>query len=450
MSRLSIYNFPSKHLAMNRFDRQLRLWGTHGQQRVEAGRVCVVGSSALSTEILKNLMLPGVRDLTLIGLKSESYIQDQFWDFASWNIVQMDWDANRMKCSKFWECYALVIITTGNAEVRDILRRVRMPPTLLCRVSKFHGFLTFVSSEPHFVIEAHRQHQTADLRLDRPRDQLSSFYCNLPRDPLSFSEWPFAAVLYQARKLALQEKASLKPLNREVLRHHISLMQDELSKNGQSPNLSEAYRFAYLALQNSQHIPENVRECLLLKDKPCTLPYNQNFQNLLRALCKYMSLPHSDGQLPVSGAIPDMESSSKIYNALRRTYMEVAATDASIFGSLILPIAPQFPLDQINLFCKNSRHIRVVSPVKNISTLYDFQGPKSNDTPPVLVFRSLLDMPNDETLDKEHRWKYYPVISAMAGFVAQETTKILTHQFVPIDNTMVYNGMSNEVSVFRI
>ena len=48
------------------YDRQLRLWGDHGQKALEAGRVCLIGANALGTEILKALVLPGLGSFTII------------------------------------------------------------------------------------------------------------------------------------------------------------------------------------------------------------------------------------------------------------------------------------------------------------------------------------------------------------------------------------------------
>lgn len=42
-----------------KYDRQLRLWKDHGQQALERAKICLLGSTATGTEILKNLILPG-------------------------------------------------------------------------------------------------------------------------------------------------------------------------------------------------------------------------------------------------------------------------------------------------------------------------------------------------------------------------------------------------------
>lgn len=48
------------------YDRQLRLWGDHGQKSLESASVCLIGGNALGTEILKALVLPGLGSFTII------------------------------------------------------------------------------------------------------------------------------------------------------------------------------------------------------------------------------------------------------------------------------------------------------------------------------------------------------------------------------------------------
>lgn len=49
-----------------KYDRQLRIWGAHGQTALEAARVCVLGSACTATETLKNLVLGGIASFTVI------------------------------------------------------------------------------------------------------------------------------------------------------------------------------------------------------------------------------------------------------------------------------------------------------------------------------------------------------------------------------------------------
>lgn len=49
-----------------RYDRQLRLWAATGQAALESAHLLVLSSTATSTSILKNLVLPGVGAFTIL------------------------------------------------------------------------------------------------------------------------------------------------------------------------------------------------------------------------------------------------------------------------------------------------------------------------------------------------------------------------------------------------
>ena len=44
-----------------------RLWGEHGQNLLENSQICLINASALGTEILKGLVLPGIGSFTIVG-----------------------------------------------------------------------------------------------------------------------------------------------------------------------------------------------------------------------------------------------------------------------------------------------------------------------------------------------------------------------------------------------
>ena len=49
----------TKTAKSKRYDRQLRLWGEHGQEAMEEASICLLNASATGSETLKNLVLPG-------------------------------------------------------------------------------------------------------------------------------------------------------------------------------------------------------------------------------------------------------------------------------------------------------------------------------------------------------------------------------------------------------
>ena len=44
-----------------RYDRGIRVWGAHGQEALEAARVCLLNAGPTGTEALKNLVLGGIK-----------------------------------------------------------------------------------------------------------------------------------------------------------------------------------------------------------------------------------------------------------------------------------------------------------------------------------------------------------------------------------------------------
>lgn len=53
-----------------RFERNFRLWAASGQAALESSKVLVISASATSTSILKNLVLPGIGQFTIIDDKA--------------------------------------------------------------------------------------------------------------------------------------------------------------------------------------------------------------------------------------------------------------------------------------------------------------------------------------------------------------------------------------------
>ena len=57
---------PDRFRATNLYDRQIRLWGWEAQQRLMKSRVLIFGTNGIGVEVLKNLMLGGVKEITIV------------------------------------------------------------------------------------------------------------------------------------------------------------------------------------------------------------------------------------------------------------------------------------------------------------------------------------------------------------------------------------------------
>jgi len=50
----------------DKYDRQIRLWGSHGQRLLSSSAVLLIGANASGTETLKNLILPAIGRFTVV------------------------------------------------------------------------------------------------------------------------------------------------------------------------------------------------------------------------------------------------------------------------------------------------------------------------------------------------------------------------------------------------
>jgi amyloid beta precursor protein binding protein 1 len=50
----------------DKYDRQVRLWGSHGQKLLASAHIIMLGTSSAGTETLKNLVLPGIGCFTIV------------------------------------------------------------------------------------------------------------------------------------------------------------------------------------------------------------------------------------------------------------------------------------------------------------------------------------------------------------------------------------------------
>ena len=50
----------------NKYDRQLRLWGAHGQHKLSQSKILLLGASGSGSETLKNLILPQIGTFTIV------------------------------------------------------------------------------------------------------------------------------------------------------------------------------------------------------------------------------------------------------------------------------------------------------------------------------------------------------------------------------------------------
>uniref|UniRef100_A0AAY4B051 THIF-type NAD/FAD binding fold domain-containing protein n=1 Tax=Denticeps clupeoides TaxID=299321 RepID=A0AAY4B051_9TELE len=272
-----------------KYDRQLRLWGDHGQEALENAHVCLVNATATGTEILKNLVLPGIGAFTIVDghkvsgedvgnnffLSTNSIgkvraQQRRLWElcgggsccgFAPDKLLDND--------PEFFHRFSLVIgvqlpestclrlgAVLWNAEV----------PFLVCRTYGLVGCMRLVVRE-HTVVESHPDNALEDLRLDQPFTELKNHIDSYDLDSMekkdhSHTPWiiivaKFLEKWYSEHNFQMPKNYKEKEAFRELLRQGI--LKNENGAPEDEENFDEAIKNVNTAL-NATKISSTVED----------------------------------------------------------------------------------------------------------------------------------------------------------------------------------------------
>ena len=171
-----------------------RLWGDQGQYRIENSCVCLINANALGTEILKNLVLPGIGSFTIIDsskitteddnnffISKDSYGQSRAKVATSLLLemnpeVRGDFFEDSIESilesnSSIFSSFSAVIASNVFNErtlvkLSEILWNLNIP-LIVCYSIGFIGYIQLQVRE-HFIVESHPDYVLEDLRLDDP------------------------------------------------------------------------------------------------------------------------------------------------------------------------------------------------------------------------------------------------------------------------------------------
>merc|ERR1719290_857809 len=252
-------------------------------------------------------------------------------------------------------------------------------------------------------------------------------------------------------------------------------------------------------------IPSNTQNILNDTGAENISANSSNFWILAHALREFVA---KENRLPVSGVIPDMFSDSERYIKLQNIYREKASLDAEAvyrrvqqtLDSLGKP-QDSIPENEVKRFCKESASLRLL---RGSSLAQEYHGKSDSnlsaqlDDPDsdaiyYLILRAAdrfvsergvspgaatVDIESDIGLLKsclnqvvadagitithgqydEHvhevcRYggaELHSVAAFLGGVAGHEIIKLLTRQYVPIDNVVVYNATNSTTSKFKV
>uniref|UniRef100_A0A3Q1GYM0 NEDD8-activating enzyme E1 regulatory subunit n=1 Tax=Acanthochromis polyacanthus TaxID=80966 RepID=A0A3Q1GYM0_9TELE len=500
-----------------RYDRQLRLWGDHGQEELENAHICVINATATGTEILKNLVLPGIGAFTIVdghtvtgedvGNKAQAATEllQELNSDVSGNFVEESPDKLLDNDPEFFHRFSVVIGVqlpeSTCLRLGSVLWSASVP-FLVCKTYGLIGYMRLVVQE-HTVIESHPDNALEDLRLDQPFAEFQNHVKSYDLDSMDkkdHSHTPWIIIIAKYLEKWFSEHNCQLPKNykeKEAFRQFIreGILKNENGVPEDEENFEEAIKNVNTAL-NLTKIPGAVED--LFNSEQCNNITSQtpSFWVMLRAVKEFVH-NEGNGSLPVRGNVPDMIADSQKFINLQNVYREKALQDAAAVSKHV-----ECLLQSVGKVCsKNASFLRVVR-CRSLAEEYSVDSVNKDE------ITSCMDNPDSEMVfylmlravdrfyqqhsrypgvynyqveedisklklsvnsllqeyslnvnikdDYIHEFCRYgaaephTVSAFLGGSAAQEAIKIISHQFVPFNNTFIYNAMSQTSATLQL
>ncbi|KAF2075815.1 hypothetical protein CYY_002898 [Polysphondylium violaceum] len=512
-----------------KYDRQLRLWGEDGQAKLEKSHICLLNGTALGTETLKNLVLPGIGAFTVVDSHkvAESDLGNNFFvekktlgQSRARVVCELLRELNDRVKGFSVEEDPVYLINNNISFFKDfsLVFANRIPETALVTLSAYlyenniplvvgnsYGYIGYlrVSVPEHQIIESKPDNPMDDLRIINPFKELDEATQKIELTGLNSQELTHVPYVYLMIKFIKEWKSTHDGKAPETRAEKEEFKKFFLSKspNPDAENFAEGITNMLKVLQ-PYRISSDIDK--LLKDEKAVNPTEQSddFWIMVSALKSFVE---SHGVLPLNGNLPDMHADTCSFIQLQKIYQEKGIADLSEFSSLVDSLVSKLGKDQISSdlvkkFCKNTRFLNVVR-YKSLAEEYEkpntsviiseleqpdnnmvyyialraidkffstytrypgFHDEEVDSDLPLLksATHALLqehsissDLVKDEYLAEMTRYgacELHNLSSLMGGIISQEIIKLMTHQYVPLNNTFIFNGINSTATQFTI
>ncbi|PYI11534.1 hypothetical protein BO78DRAFT_382798 [Aspergillus sclerotiicarbonarius CBS 121057] len=541
-----------------KYDRQLRLWAASGQQALEESRVLLVNSDGpwskqntgvsgvVGVETLKNLVLPGIGGFTIVdpAFVTEPDLGVNFFlEEASLGksraeetcrlLRELNPDvegsfytkpiAELLRDPEFLPQHKLVLISgpVKRSSLEALCKAAKEfdIPVLYTRSVGFYSIFSLQLPAAFPIVETHPDPEsTQDLRLLNPWPELAAVGASISNldslDDHQHGHVPYVLLLLHYLEAWKETHDGQVPSNykeksefREMVRSSARMSNPE----GGEENYDEAVA-AVLKSLNPFTLRSSIREIFEMEECRRPSPDSADFWVIAAAVREFYQR-HS--VLPLPGSLPDMKAQSSDYVSLQNIYKSKARKDKEEVTEIVRSIEVQpgpRPLQvsdkDIEVFCKNAAHIKVVhgrdipqaiAEEYTLKTIRNNFGIPDSLIPIFLAFQILDDIVTDiqggkrseEALDDETVWEsatkhiinalksedpsaieeedarervlqaarelrrtqggeLHNISSLTGGLVAQEALKVITRQYVPLDNTCIFDGAHSRSEMYKL
>lgn len=430
---------------MERYDRQIRIWGAKAQEVLEDAKVAIFAKNygePLVQEVVKNLGLANVGSIILVlkEVHDEGLTENNgFFLSISSMLMGISTDVEVTDWNTFVNkgLPVSIVVTLNLEDPKDIqyISQLRREPLISANVKNEDGIVQLIKlPEPHIIMDTHPDYLVPYLWIDRPWPELKRFYESFDMSQLAengqLSKVPYPVILYHIVK----DRPDGDTWDSNDVKQKI----DEKFPNQRDYlNVIEARRFAHLALRTAENDCRQLHEML---DCVCSEMVGKtkwfdlyNHTLAILCLCLKQLLFSSSFCLPSAKDLPDMESSTDIYSRFRSIYQAKEDEDVETFSKLLRtrPESEDISDSTAREFLSSLRRLGVLS-CKKYNGEYRIPDPKGPINSPIVVNLAKVS-------ERPTACNYFHASCFIGGLVSQEIIKLITHQHVPIDDVYTYS-----------
>ena len=399
----------------DKYDRQLRLWGANGQLALSSCHILLINATAVGTETLKNLVLPGIGSFHIVDdeiiqpysnfgthprpfsnffavpdpnkpipraeigckllLELNSDVKGSSEHVTSLQDIDYDSLLEKQLYAGNSDSKRPILVIASELSLRPLLNLAKScwsKKVNLISV-KSYGLIGTIRIQTcsHEVIEAKPDNEIPDLRLanfDPLFQELQNIVNNIDLaslDDMSHKHIPYVIILCKALEKwrlskspdtvrfpkTLQQKNEFKALIKSMARN----FSDE-------ENFIEAHKDAYLAYTKQEISFETMQ--VINESDNVDIKDLSSLTIMLQALKLF--LKENNNEPPLNGSIPDMTSTTASYIALQKAYQSKANKDMILMRKNVDTLCSNLSYDKIisdeelTIFCKNIFNIEVL------------------------------------------------------------------------------------------
>ncbi|KAF5837956.1 hypothetical protein DUNSADRAFT_3617 [Dunaliella salina] len=378
---------------------QIRIWGPHGQQRLETCKIALLHSTPTGTETLKNLVLGGIASFTVVDdakctavdlgnnfmvgpnslgearAKVVTETLQELNESVAGSYIEESPENLINSNPQFFHQFTVVVATQMREQELVKLDEICREQKITLVAVRSYGLMGLLrpSLPEHCVVESKQDTMVDDLRIHQPwpelRDYAMSF--DLDRvDDFTHHHIPYVVILIQAAEAWKASHNGTLPQaskDRSAFKDMIKGMKRKIDGVPiQEENFDEAAKAAFHAW-TPYTIPSEVNA--VLKDDAAHAelgPHSSTFWIMVAALKAFVANEGQGTQLPLDGSIPDMHSTTEQYLKLQHLYRERADQDVTAVQAHLASIlkclgkdGTSIGRDVVRHYCKNARSLRV-------------------------------------------------------------------------------------------